>query len=158
MESYVCSRIRRFYEANRQGLYSYALSLSGDRAEAEDAVQSAISRLLSRGRLPEDLRPYAYRCVRNAVVDGFRERNAHREPLLDAEAVAAPSTDPNQLRLLEQCLNRLSDDERETVVLKGLEGLTFREIAAIRRRTVNTVASWYRCGLAKMQTMLGESQ
>ncbi len=44
--------VQRFYEDNRQGLFTYALSLTGNRAAAEDAVQTAILR-------PRHLRNYA---------------------------------------------------------------------------------------------------
>jgi len=70
------SQVRSFYEANRQALFTYAVSLAGDRAVAEDAVQGAMLGLLRRGRLPANPRPYAFRSVRNAVVDGFRTPGA----------------------------------------------------------------------------------
>jgi RNA polymerase sigma-70 factor (ECF subfamily) len=155
MDGEFYSRVHRFYETNRQGLYTYALSLTRDREAAEDAVQAAVSSLLQRGTLPADIRPYVFRSVRNAVVDGARAQRHGEAALLDP-AAATNGQDPTRVRLLEQCLARLSDEERETVVLKALNGLTFREIAAIRKRTVNTVASWYRRGLAKMRTVLEE--
>jgi RNA polymerase sigma-70 factor (ECF subfamily) len=149
-------QVHGFYASNRQGLYTYALSLTGEREAAEDAVQAAIVNLLRRGRLPSEIRPYVFRSVRNAVRDGARARRGAEAALLDPGA-ATNGQDPARVRMLEQCLDRLSDQERETVVLKALNGLTFREIAAVRRRTVNTVASWYRRGLAKMRAVLEES-
>ena len=148
--------VRGFYEANRHSLFSYALSLAGDRAVAEDAVQAAILGLLRRGRLPSDARPYVFRCVRNAVVDGFRSSGRGDDPLLDETAALNGSPDPVRIRLVEQCLGRLSDDERETLVLKLFSGLTLREIAAVHRRPLGTVAARYRRGLEKMRTILEE--
>ena len=49
-------RIRQFYEAHRRGLYAYALALTGDRARAEDAVHTAIAKLVARPLLPLGLR------------------------------------------------------------------------------------------------------
>jgi RNA polymerase sigma-70 factor (ECF subfamily) len=154
MEEDFHRKVRMFYEANRQGLFTYALSMTRDREAAEDAVQAAVCRLLRRGRMPAEPRPYVFRSVRNAVVDVFRRRGNDPEPLLDVEAAGRDGHDPGLIRLLEQCLGRLSEPERETVVLKALNGMTFREIAAVRRRTVATVASRYRRGLEKMRKML----
>lgn len=148
------SRIRRFYQENRQGLYTYALSLTRNREAAEDAVQAAVFRLLRRATIPADLRPYAYRCVRNAAVDGFRRRLADGVTLLDPETAVADGKDPTSIRLLEQCLDGLPAKEREVVILKALNGLTFREIAAASRTTLNTVASRYRRGIGKMRRRL----
>jgi RNA polymerase sigma-70 factor (ECF subfamily) len=151
------SQVRCFYEANRQALFTYALSLARDRAVAEDAVQAAIFGLLRRGRLPANPRPYVFRSVRNAIVDGMRrEPTLGVDPLLDATVASNGQPDPARVRLVEQCLGRLSDDERETLVLKVFDGLTFREIASVRRKTLGTVTAWYRRGVRKMRRMLEE--
>jgi len=150
------SQVRSFYEANRQALFTYAVSLAGDRAVAEDAVQAAILGLLRRGRLPENPRPFVFRSVRNAIVDGFRSPGRGGDPMLDATAAVNGSPDPVRVRLVEQCLGRLSDKERETLVLKVFSGLTFKEIAAVRRRPQGTVTARYRRGLEKMRKMLEE--
>lgn len=151
------NQVRRFYEEHRQGLYTYALSISRDSSVAEDAVQGAIFRLLRRGRLPAEPRPYVFRCVRNAVLDSLRARKRGEAPLLDPERANGNGFDPARARLLEQCLGRLSGDERETVILRAIDGLTFREIASVRHRTVSTVASWYRRGLERMRRVLEEA-
>ena len=150
------SQVRSFYEANRQALFTYAVSLAGDRAAAEDAVQGAMLGLLRRGRLPANPRPYAFRSVRNAVVDGFRTPVPTRDSMLDANAATNGRPDPVRVRLVEQCLGRLSDNERETLVLKLYSGLTFKEIAAVQRRPIGTVTAHYRRGLQKMREMLEE--
>jgi len=150
------NQVRRFYEANRQALFTYAVSLTGNRAVAEDAVQAAILGLLRRGRLPSNPSPYAFRSVRNAVVDGFRSSGSGSDPMLDAEAAVNGSPDPVRVRLVEQCLGRLSNDERETMVLKLFSGLTFKEIAAVRRRPQGTVTARYHRGLQKMRKLLEE--
>ena len=151
-------QVRSFYVANRQALFTYAVSLAGDRAVAEDAVQAAILGLLRRGRLPADPRPYVFRSVRNAIVDGIRTSGPNSDPVLDSKAADNGSPDPVKVRLVEQCLGRLSDNERETLVLKVFSGLTFKEIAAVRRRPQGTVTARYRRGLEKMREMLEEEK
>ena len=49
--------LRAFYVGNRQQLYTYALSISGNRELAEDAVHAVFERLLRGRSLPSELRP-----------------------------------------------------------------------------------------------------
>jgi RNA polymerase sigma-70 factor (ECF subfamily) len=150
-------QVRNCYAENRQGLFSYALALTRDRAVAEDAVHSVICRLLRRGRLPGDVRPYLFRAVRNAVVDGWRRKSSGEEPLFDtAPRPDGGAADPETSLQLQQCLYRLDEDQREVIVLKICQGLTFREIGEVRGQSANTAASLYRRGLQKMKTMLEE--
>jgi RNA polymerase sigma-70 factor (ECF subfamily) len=48
-------------------------------------------------------------------------------------------------------------NQREVLILKILEGLTFREIAAANGESINTIASRYRYGLEKLRALLENS-
>ena len=149
--------IRDFYESNRRELFAYALSLTRNEEAAEDVVHSAFCRLLKRRRLPVELRPYAFRCVRNATIDLLR-RN-HR-PARESVFELPDSTDP-AAALAQRChadelLEAVSPDERECIVLKLYVGMTFREIAQTRQVPINTAASWYRRGIEKMRALVEE--
>ena len=54
---------------------------------------------------------------------------------------------------IEGQLSRLADDERETIVLKVFDNLTFKEIAQVRGVSINTAESWYRRGIQKLQKL-----
>ncbi len=157
MKTSFFDQVRGCYTENRQGLYTYALALTRDRAAAEDVVHGVICRLLDRGRMPDEPRPYLFRAVRNAVVDGWRRGPSREEPLFDLQQPdTGGGAPPDQALQLHQCLFRLAEDQREVVVLKVYQGLTFREIGEVRGQSANTAASLYRRGLQKMKTMLEE--
>jgi RNA polymerase sigma-70 factor (ECF subfamily) len=148
--------LREFYQGTAQALFTYALALTRDRAVAEDVVHDAVCRLLGRASLPAELRPYAFRCVRNAAVDALRKAR-HSEPLgiLDlAGGEEGGSFDRALGGQVERFLFELPQDEMETLVLKLCDGLTFREIAGVKGAPQNTVASWYRRGLARLRERL----
>lgn len=154
MDAADIEQVRCFYEGHRQALYTYALSLTCCRSAAEDAVHTVFCRLLKLGAAPREMRPYVFRAVRNAAMGLLRENHRSWE---NASIFAAPSDSAPHEGLArrdeaEHHLQRLSEDERECVVLKIFNGLTFDEIAAVRRVSINTAASWYRRGLAKMRT------
>lgn len=149
-------QIRRFYEEHRQGLFSYALSLTGDAARAEDAVHAAIERLLARPLLPFNLKRFTYRCVRNAAVSAWRKDEARRDAYFDLEALPAAAPESGRAARLESALARLDEAERAAVTLKIFDDLTFREIAALGGANPNTVASHYRRGLEKLRALCAE--
>lgn len=151
-------KIGRFYEHHKDGLFSYALTLTGDRASAEDAVHAAIEKLLARPWLPFNLKLFAYRCVRNAAIGAWRKHEARREPLFDFSTLTAQPAQQQRTERLEAALAQLAEDERETVVLKIFDDLTFREIASLRGVPVNTAASHYRRGLEKLRDLCAEER
>lgn len=149
-------QLRTAYQAYRQELFGYAYALTRCAATAEDAVHSAFEGVLKRAALPRELRPFLFRCIRNAALD-VRCRAAR-----DATQAVPPGgaiVPLSGLRLdLEAALNALGEDERETIVLKTYGGLTFEEIAAVREVSVNTAASWYRRGLEKLRKRFEEAE
>jgi len=148
--------LRRFYEANRSELFTYALALTRSREAAEDAIHTAFSKMLKKRRFPRELRPYVFRCVRNAAIDEHRIRK--REAQVDSPFTIDESRnnghDPELQHQMADLLMRLTDDERESVMLKIYSGMTFNEIAATRAVSINTAASWYRRGLEKLRDLM----
>ncbi len=158
MNSSVSETLRAFYVDNRQPLYTYAVSITRQREAAEDAIHQAFQQLLRRELLPADLRPYVFRCVRNAALDGFRRAKVQTDPVFEDPAETDPeapgSAGALSMAELNQWLDQLSPDERETIVLKIYDDFSFQEIADLRRVPLPTATSWYRRGLAKLKALL----
>ena len=150
--------IRQFYEGHRQDLFTYALSHTGCAETAEDAIHTAFYKVLKRRKPPKELRPYMFRCVRNAAIDAIRAR--HRSPngesMFDLPPTPSPDEDIHRRHLAEQMLTSLSEDERECVVLKIFNAMTFIEIAAVKEVPQGTAATWYRRGIAKLRARFEE--
>jgi len=146
-------QVGAFYASHRQELYTYALSIAGTPACAEDAVHEAFSRVLARGRLPGELRPYVFRCVRNAALDSRRYSDREQRKREGYASLFANNGKTHQGAVAE-LLGLFSDKEREIVVLKVYGGLTFREIAAVCGMRQGTVAATYWRGLRKLRERL----
>jgi RNA polymerase sigma-70 factor (ECF subfamily) len=65
-----------------------------------------------------------------------------------------PGIDPTEVERVEKALLTLPMEQREVVVLKMFEGLTFREIGAALGVSLNTVASRHRYALDKLRELL----
>jgi RNA polymerase sigma-70 factor (ECF subfamily) len=160
MSSSVNQTLRGFYIENRQQLYTYAVSITHHREAAEDAIHQTFQQLLRRGDLPADLRPYIFRSVRNAALDTLRRAKTRGDSIFDESSMAAvPAANASpalSVAELNEWLAKLSEDERETIVLKIFESFSFQEVADLRRVPLSTATSWYRRGLAKLKTIVAQ--
>jgi RNA polymerase sigma-70 factor, ECF subfamily len=134
-----------------------ALRLLGHLDLAQDAAQEVFLRLFKHfGRYDEkrDFSPWLYQITVNVCRD--MNRQTQKEKTLSLEElqadgepmqVAAPVDLERELgfaeqrQLVEEALNSLPPRERETLVLRDLEGLSTREVAHILRSTQGTVRS-----------------
>ena len=151
-------QLRVIYEEYRTELYVFALSITRSKQSAEDALHEAFRKVMTKETTPEKLRPYLFRCVRNAALDEIRsvKRREKRDSIF-AESQKVETAPPAlSASEMETFLAQLSDDERECIVLKLYSGLSFKEIAQTRSALPNTVASWYRRGIQKLRNHFEE--
>ena len=151
--------MEKVYDQYGRQLFTCALAVTGRPELAEDAMHDAFCRGFRLEAIPRNLKAYMFRSVRNAAIDQLRKRA--RISSLTEDYVFDTSADPVELaeqrqfrRIVAGALLKLSDDERETIVQHLYADLTFQEIADMRERSIGTVASWYRRGLAKMKDYL----
>ena len=144
------------YDEYSSQLYTCALSITGCCGLAEDAIHEAFCRGLRLKKIPGNLKAYMFRSVRNAAIDQLRKRSRVRS--LAEDFIFDSSAGPDEMaemkqfrRQVAETLMKLSKDERETIVQHLYADLTFQEIADIRERSLGTVTSWYRRGIAKMK-------
>jgi RNA polymerase sigma-70 factor, ECF subfamily len=145
------SLVRRF-QARVHGL---ALLYLGDREEARDCAQDVFVRVyrnLEQCRDAEAFHSWLLRITRNAAIDRQRRRRARPSarsvPLEAAAAVADAGADPDQELTSKRrregvraALDRLGSLNREIVVLKEIQGLSFESVAGILGIPVGTAKS-----------------
>ena len=158
------SRARRFeqlFSAHLDAAYNFARWLTRDERNAEDVVQEACLRAFKSldGFHGDNGRPWLLAIVRNTYYTWFRraKADAHSVPF-DEDSLAANTHDLADLessvgsidrvlqqrdaqRLVNAALARLPEEFREVVVLRELEDLSYKEIAAIARIPLGTVMS-----------------
>lgn len=127
-------------------LRRYARALTGDRARADDLVQDTLERALDRWRLwrPGNLRAWLMTIMHNLFVNEVRMAAAveYRDDADLPEHSTRPSqSDGLELRDLERTLQTLPAEQREVLLLVGLEELAYEEVARIVGVPVGTVMS-----------------
>jgi RNA polymerase sigma-70 factor (ECF subfamily) len=146
-----------------------AALLSGMPAEAEDVAQDAFVRAyrgLSRFHGASTFRTWLYQIVVNVARTQRSRRIARREqpddpemPLLESR----PSGEDVEERVidrdrLDRALAGLSDELREAVLLRDVEGLDYREIAVALGVPIGTVESRIFRGRARLRAALTENK
>ncbi len=155
--------LKQVYEKYRHDLLGLAVTLSNDKATAEDAVHDAFVsfvRFAPRLRLRTSLRSYLLSTVANRV-RSLNRSDVRRASPREAADNAAESPPPEhaavqneRTMLLEQALAQLPYDQRETVILHLQVGMKFREIAKSQGVSINTIQSRYRYGLERLRSLL----
>ncbi len=129
-------------------LRAFARTLTGRHAAGEDLAQETVMRAWKARATFEpgtNMEAWLFRILRNAHVSGIR-RNA-RTPQGElglVEHTLAGVDDPSAtvaLNDLRQALNRLSDEQREALVLIGAGGWSYEEAAAHAGCAVGTMKS-----------------
>lgn len=154
------SALTRLYDLAAPRLLRYAETLTRNRADAEDAMQSALVKVARKPRqLAKADKPWAYlvRVVRNEAlkVIGRRRPVASLASLLQAwRPVECPVEQQESREKVQQAVARLPAEQAEVVVLKIWEQFTFAEIAELISESPNTAASRYRYALEKLSRHL----
>src|SRR6185312_5350972 len=145
-------------------LRRFARSLARNAQDADDLVQITAERALARAdqfRPEHSVAGWLFGILRNAWIDEGRSRR-RRETLLEPEALAerigdsAAGSDP-ELLCLQDALARLPEDQRLAVALVLIEGLSYKEAAAIMSVPVGTLTSRLARGREALQSMLSET-
>ena len=151
--------LERLYDLLAERLLRYALALLGNRHDAEDALQACMVRIAEKPRRIACAEyPYAYclRILRNETLRLLSRRRRARSlpPELEAAFVRSPCEEEDWREQIRRSLQHLPAEQREVVVLKIWEGMTFLEIAKVVGESPNTVASRYRYALEKLSRFL----
>jgi RNA polymerase sigma factor (sigma-70 family) len=133
--------------------FNYARWLTRNDAEAEDVVQDSCVRAVRffTSLRDDDARAWLFAIVRNTWYSRVSRRAGVAEAFpLDSTSADPVDTAPDpEARLLQQhavarvrdALEQLPVDFREVLVLREIEGMSYKEIAAVVRVPIGTVMS-----------------
>jgi len=142
-------------------LRRYARALTGERSAADDLVQDTLERAWNKFHLwrrGSDLRAWLFTIMHNVFVNQVRSRSREVVEVLDHEAysvaVRETQSDGLEIRDLDIALRRLPDEQREVLLLVGLEQLAYEEAARVLGVPIGTVMSRLSRGRARLHALL----
>ena len=135
-------------EQELPGLRRYAMALLRGSSDADDLVQETVVRALDRMALFQpgtNLRAWLFTIMHNLRVNAVRRSKRESSGLSD-EVMALLSTPGRQapaiaLRDLRRAIDELDEAHRSVLLLVGLEGLSYEEVADILSVPMGTVRS-----------------
>jgi RNA polymerase sigma-70 factor, ECF subfamily len=155
--------IHRSIEAEIPRLRRYARALTRDVVAADDLVQDCLARALGKLHLWQegtDLRAWLFTILHNQYVN--QVRRAVREGVVVGLSETEPmlTRAPHQgkrleLRDLERAIAKLPEEQRSVILLVGLEGMRYEEVAEILDVPVGTVRSRLSRGREALRRLMG---
>lgn len=146
-------------------LRRFARALTGNRDAADDLTQDTLERAWAKReqwRADSNLRAWLFAVMHSVFVNGTRRRRPTES--LDAPESAAPeraddgaSTETAiAVRELREALLRLSEEQRQVVLLVGLEQFSYAEAADVLAVPIGTVMSRLARGRERLRQLLEE--
>ena len=143
------SDFARLLENEIPRLRRYARALTRDASRADDLVQSCLVRAIAKQHLWQpgtDLRAWLFTILHNQHVNDVRRavREGVVVPVEDVTPVLTVASNAGaslQLRDLERAIASLPEEQRQVILLVGLEGMRYEEVATILGIPIGTVRS-----------------
>jgi RNA polymerase sigma-70 factor, ECF subfamily len=151
------------------GLYSYALVLTRNHAEAEDLVQETYVRAIPAvGRLRPDsnIKAWLFRILRNVWFNQLRKRRSNPEVPAETDGssldnLVNPGKDSYEIyerkltaQKVRAAIDQLSLEFREVILLREFEELSYQEIATLLECPTGTVMSRLARARSKLRLLL----
>ncbi|WP_239988716.1 sigma-70 family RNA polymerase sigma factor [Paramagnetospirillum kuznetsovii] len=147
-------------------LRRYARALTGNISVADDLVQDCLERSLSRlalWRRGSDLRAWLFTIMRNIRVNDLTRQRTRPDMTasdedLDRQSAAPTQGDRMVVRDLASALEQLVPEQREVVLLVGLEGMSYAEVAEVTGVPLGTVMSRLKRGRDRLSHLMNGSE
>lgn len=152
---------RAFVRARSTALVRTAFLMVGDRGEAEDVVQEALSRVYARWSRIEHrgaVESYTRQALLREVLTRRRRRRVRH--LLTADVPDVPAREPGDLGVRDEvhrALLELPDRQRAAVVLRFFDDLPEAEVARLLGISTGTVKQHTSRGLARLRLLLADA-
>jgi RNA polymerase sigma-70 factor (ECF subfamily) len=156
--------LRRIYEKYKNELLALAVTLSSDKALAEDVVHDvfvSFAEAAGKLNLRTSLRSYLLACIANRIRNLGRAKHQKTAQLDERIAVGSGSDGPvhsaisaEQWQRISQALAELPYQQREVIILHLQAGMNFRTIAKTQGVSINTTQARYRYGLDGLRSLL----
>jgi RNA polymerase sigma factor (sigma-70 family) len=141
-------------------LRRYARALVGDRSGADDLVQDTVERgwqRIAEWRRDGEMRAWLFGIMHNLHVDQLRVKRLQTTSLDEEMSQPAQAINPSaglEIRDMEAALKLLPVEQREIVLLVGLEEMTYDQVAGALGLPLGTVMSRLSRGRGKLRLLM----
>ena len=136
------------FKRHKEGLFNFALRLTANRADAEDAVSHSFMMLCEKkyeSREGASFKTWLYTVARNLCLSKLRHRNKffslwsskddeELRPIEIADTRDIPRDSLNQqemMAIIQKAVGRLPPEQKEALLLREYHGFSYEEIAQV---------------------------
>jgi RNA polymerase sigma-70 factor (ECF subfamily) len=155
----------RLLELEIPRLRRYARALTRDVSRADDLVQNCLTRALAKQHLWQpgtNLRAWLFTIQHHQHVNDVRRSIREGSHVMLDEAreltVQSNAIPALQLRDLAVALGKLQPEQRQVILLVGLEGMPYDEVASVLNVPVGTVRSRLSRGRDQLRRLMGAEE
>ena len=158
-------------ELYKDRVYQYIYNIVQDKFASEEIFQDAFICIINNmiaGKTAEEgnFLQWAIRIAQNLCVEHTRKNklaeimySAAPEPRQISSASLVSGTNYHQShKKIKSLIDMLPDDQREVMVLNHYGGLSFKEIAEVKKCSMNTALSSMQFGLNTLRSMMMEKE
>lgn len=162
------------YDEYNDALFRHAYLRVSDRDRAIDIVHDTYTKVwtyVRNGHEIEQFRPFLYKVLNNLIIDSYRKkRESSLEALFEKDGVDEGTFDELSETTVESLaatidgrqaftlLDTLTDEYREVIILRFVDGLGPKEIASLIEESENTVSVRIHRGLAQLRKRMHEQE
>lgn len=163
--------LEQLYDRYARPVFSLALRMLGDPAEAEELLQETFLRLWQQAARYDARRgsfgSWLMSIAHNLAVDALRSRSRRPQradfvelghlPLTETDeaTIAHEAAEVSELRdRVRQAMAQLPEPQRQAIELAYFAGLTHSEIAAVLGEPIGTIKTRLRLGMQKLHLLL----
>lgn len=137
------------YDELSDALFRHCFFRTYDRERAHDLVQETFTKTweyLIEGRQVLNLRAFLYRVATNLIIDESRKRATVSLDELQAVGFDPASTDHTHMAMAAEAaealrhLDKLSEEYRQVLIMRYVDGLKPKEIAEVTGETANVIS------------------
>lgn len=150
--------LEQLYCATSSAVYAYLLSVLKDTHDAQDLLHETYLNVWTGATgYHSQGKPMAWILTigKNLCIRRLHDRNSQSTSLEEWMAYTPDSDEMTQEDkwIIRQCMEQLSEEDRQIVVLHAVSGLKHREIAKLLDLPLSTVLSKYHRSIHKLRAM-----
>jgi RNA polymerase sigma-70 factor, ECF subfamily len=163
-------QLLRAYDDHADAIFRHCFfRVSSDRERAKDLVQETFVKTweyLSQGHEVQNIRAFLYRVATNLIIDASRRKKMYSLDELTDDGFDPPdgkSEDDKAIhrhidaRRMIPLLSKLDGLYREAIVMRFIDDMTPREIAAITGETENVISVRVYRGIKKLRAIMQDT-
>jgi len=172
----VQSCFEQLISTNKNKVFSYIRGYIRDITLAEDILHDTFIKVfqsVKNGKYSDNGKfiSWVMRIAHNLIIDHFRRikqmntisNDDYESDLFNSKKIAEDNIEDDMIKRqihkdVRKMVNNLPADQKEVIILRHYAGLSFKEIAAITKVSVNTVLGRMRYALLNLRKMMEEGK